>query len=69
MPDIAMCYGDDCPQKNQCYRHRAIPSQFRQSFMTTPPHSGGECDHFWPIEDFPDDMLESMDDEEPDTKN
>ena len=25
MPDIAMCSGDGCPKKLDCYRHRTCP--------------------------------------------
>ena len=31
MPDITMCKGDNCELKNECYRHKAEPSDFRQS--------------------------------------
>ena len=48
MPDISMCANQVCPKREECFRYRATPSEFRQSF--------GEffwraCDHFWPLED------------------
>jgi hypothetical protein len=51
MADITMCKGEDCPMKNDCYRHRAIPS-IRQSYFATPPvdKETGKCKHFWKIE-------------------
>lgn len=49
MPDITMCVGQGCPQKNKCYRYRAEPTPYRQSyFMDTPLKMDG-CDYFWPL--------------------
>jgi hypothetical protein len=46
MPDIAMCRGDDCPRKRECYRHRAVPTMRRQSIMPPPVRADGSCDSF-----------------------
>lgn len=47
MPDIAMCKGDDCPRKAECYRHRAVPTPRRQSYFAKPPlHADGSCTDF-----------------------
>jgi hypothetical protein len=46
MPDITMCSGVGCEQAEQCYRHRAIPNEFRQSFFMTPPVEESGCAHF-----------------------
>lgn len=32
MPDIAMCINIECPIRDNCYRYRAIPSQYLQSY-------------------------------------
>lgn len=32
MPDISMCPGNNCPIKDSCYRHKAIPTE-RQSYV------------------------------------
>lgn len=37
MPDITMCTGVNCPKKETCYRHTAIPNQYRQSYFESPP--------------------------------
>lgn len=37
MPDISMCTGDDCPSKDICYRHRAVPNELWQLWFTNPP--------------------------------
>lgn len=29
MPDITMCYSKDCPERNNCYRACAKPSEFQ----------------------------------------
>jgi hypothetical protein len=50
MPDIAMCNGSGCASANECYRFRAIPNEYRQSYFNTPPIKDGRCDYFAPIE-------------------
>ena len=51
MPDITMCKGDNCESKNECYRYKAKPSEFRQSWFMKPPFdTESECDYFWEIE-------------------
>jgi len=51
MPDITMCHGEGCAIKNLCYRHRAIPSEHRQSyFAESPIKSDFKCDYFWQVE-------------------
>lgn len=37
MPDMAMCSGGECPKKDECYRYRAIPNEFRQSYFSKIP--------------------------------
>ena len=32
MPDISMCINEYCPIKQKCYRYRAIPKEFYQSY-------------------------------------
>ena len=50
MPDISKCNGNGCPQANECYRFRAIPSEYRQAYFSTPPlNDEGKCSYFWPI--------------------
>jgi uncharacterized OB-fold protein len=52
MPDISMCEGKNCPIKENCYRHRAMPTPMRQAYFTTPPydHATRTCGMFWQIE-------------------
>ena len=45
MPDIAMCKGEGCLQKNDCYRYRAIPSEY-QSYFRIPPYEHETCVFF-----------------------
>lgn len=58
MPDITMCNGikcrSVCPLKDTCYRHRAIPSEFRQAYFMTAPFKINEylsvsCDYYAPV--------------------
>jgi hypothetical protein len=52
MPDIAMCWGDNCPIKETCYRYTATPSKWRQSyFAETPIKEDNTCEHFMKIWD------------------
>ena len=53
MPDISMCPGTACTKRNECYRYRATPSEYRQSFFTIAPmNSDGDCEYFWSIEGY-----------------
>ena len=47
MPDITMCPGTDCPQKEKCYRFTAKPSEYMQSYFMKPPIKDGKCDMYW----------------------
>lgn len=41
MPDISMCYGRNssglCELREECYRHKAEPNPYRQSYFMTAP--------------------------------
>lgn len=50
MPDITMCSGQDCPLKEKCYRYKATPSKYQQSYFSDPPCNGDKCDYFMPID-------------------
>lgn len=50
MPDITMCSGKGCEQAETCYRHRAVPNEFRQSFFVTPPVEESGCAHYSHVE-------------------
>lgn len=45
MPDITMCANKDCPIKETCYRFKAIPSEFRQSWNNFNYDKG--CEYYW----------------------
>lgn len=45
MPDISMCFGEDCKKRDNCYRYTAKPYEFMQSYMMPDPEN---CEHFWP---------------------
>lgn len=50
MPDITMCSGGNCPMKETCYRYKAKPSEFWQSYFTEIPfkmvEGKIECTHY-----------------------
>lgn len=48
MPDIAMCFGEGCKKKETCYRFRATPNPYRQSYTKPNPET---CDMYWEMED------------------
>ena len=51
MADITMCTDSKCPKRNTCYRFKAKPSEFRQSyFADSPKKEDGSCDHYWETE-------------------
>lgn len=62
MPDITMCGGvrkEDgavCSMRDSCYRFRATPSEYRQSYFVSAPFVAeskqdvSSCGHFWEIE-------------------
>lgn len=47
MPDITMCQGINCEISSICYRYKAEPSKFRQSYFVKTPNKGLECEYFW----------------------
>ncbi len=52
MPDICMCKGEGCSAREHCYRYKATPCEFRQSYFVNSPIEGGKCVHFWPTNEF-----------------
>ena len=46
MPDITMCPGTNCPQKEKCYRFTAKPCDY-QSYFTNAPIKDGKCEYYW----------------------
>lgn len=54
MPDISMCHGKTCVDgfKSNCYRYRAVPSDYRQSYLVDSPYDTVKktCRYFWTIE-------------------
>ena len=50
MPDISMCQGFNCNIKDNCYRFKAKPSEFRQSWFCKSPNIDDlNCDYYWEI--------------------
>lgn len=47
MADITMCSGNNCELAQTCYRYKAEPSKFRQSYFIKHPNDGLECEYFW----------------------
>jgi hypothetical protein len=55
MPDIAMCKAHICPDRQTCYRYKAIPDPYRQTYGSFYEHIGDdgsyECHFYWPLEE------------------
>jgi len=49
MPDITMCSGNNCELSSTCYRYKAEPSEYIQSYFCKPPNDGLECDYYWEV--------------------
>lgn len=49
MPDIAMCRGEECPRKQDCYRCTAKASDYQSYFMVAPIKEDKTCDYFMEI--------------------
>jgi len=47
MADITMCSGNNCELAQTCYRYKAIPNEFRQSYFVKPPNDGLICEYYW----------------------
>jgi hypothetical protein len=49
MPDITMCTGKNCDLATTCYRYKAEPSKYRQSYFVDAPIEDGQCDYYWEV--------------------
>ena len=53
MPDISMCFSSECKIKEKCYRFKAIPSDYNQSYSTFYKQNSNndlKCEYFMAIE-------------------
>ena len=50
MVDYAMCEGTKCPLKETCYRFRACPDKYMQTWMEKVPYDfeKQQCTYYWP---------------------
>jgi hypothetical protein len=46
MPDLTMCWDNECPFKRDCYRFTAKKSENQSWFLET-PRKGKDCEYFW----------------------
>lgn len=49
MADISMCDGNECPQKQECYRYTAPQNPQGQAYFTFVPYDkdAKQCTMFW----------------------
>lgn len=51
MPDITMCNGNNCELSSTCYRYKAEPSEYRQSYFVKEPNvTSYQCDYYWEMD-------------------
>lgn len=46
MADITMCIGVGCEARFTCYRFKAKPNKYRQSYFTKPPIINNGCEYY-----------------------
>ena len=46
-----MCNGKNCDLASTCYRYKAEPSKYRQSYFVDAPIEDGQCDYYWEVND------------------
>jgi hypothetical protein len=51
MGDFTMCNGKNCDLASTCYRYKAEPSMYRQSYFVESPIEDGQCDYYWETKD------------------
>jgi hypothetical protein len=44
-----MCKGNYCELSSTCYRYKAEPSKYRQSYFCKEPNKGLECEYYWEL--------------------
>lgn len=44
-----MCENYECKKRTRCYRYRAKPSQYCQSYALFNSEGNKTCDFFWPV--------------------
>lgn len=50
MADITMCEGNYCELAKTCYRYKAEPSEYRQSYFVKEPNvTSYQCDYYWEV--------------------
>ena len=50
MSDITMCNGNNYELSSTCYRYKAEPNQYRQSYFIKEPNNGLQCDYYWEMD-------------------
>ena len=46
MADISMCVNSECKGRDRCYRYRAYPNKYTQSYLI-PQIENGVCNDVW----------------------
>ena len=46
MADLTMCKGKGCEAKHTCYRYKAKPSDYLQSYFLVSPIKNNSCEYY-----------------------
>ncbi len=46
MPDISLCTSESCTLKETCYRYKAIPNHYYQSYSNFMQKPDGTCENY-----------------------
>jgi len=49
MPDISMCDNQVCTLKETCYRFKAKPCEFMQTYGVFKQEKDNTCEYYWEI--------------------
>lgn len=49
MPDITMCDNKKCELRVNCYRYRAIPNEYIQSYGSFNSENKKDCEYYEPL--------------------
>jgi len=50
MPDISMCKSESCTLKDSCYRYKATPNPYAQSYGDFSQDENKKCDDYLEID-------------------
>lgn len=59
MVDITLCANKKCPIRENCYRFKATPNEYRQSYADYDFAKDGKCEYFVKINNFAENKIQA----------